>query len=331
MLRIVPVASPDEAVSLRLEGQIRGPWVEELRRSCAQALATGRGLTLDMTDVSFIDLDGVALFQSLSDHNVTLLHCSLFVGEQLKGGGVMSTIFSAGRVSRGEDEHLSGMRTADVPPARKENSMVGARGGAESACADMTEQELVQRLQAGDTEAFDTLFRQHFSKVYRQALHLLGTATEAEEVVQEVFLTVYEKAHTFRGASAFTTWLYRLTVNAALSRLRRRTRRKEIALDDYLPQFRADGHHLVRPVVDWSADLEQCLANAQVQQLLWKAIELLQPLDKAVLVLSDFEDLPNREIGEALGLTVLAVKARLHRARLFLRGQLAVALGHSPA
>jgi RNA polymerase sigma-70 factor (ECF subfamily) len=90
-------------------------------------------------------------------------------------------------------------------------------------------------------------------------------------------------------------------------------------------------HILARPVVDWSADLERCLASAQMQQLIWKAIELLQPLDKAVLVLSDCEDLPNREIGEALGLTVLAVKARLHRARLFLRGQLAVALGRSPA
>ena len=64
-------------------------------------------------------------------------------------------------------------------------------------------------------------------------------------------------------------------MNAALSRLRRRTRRKEIALDDYLPQFRADGHHLVRPVVDWSADLEQCLADAQMQQLVRQAIEAL--------------------------------------------------------
>jgi RNA polymerase sigma-70 factor (ECF subfamily) len=192
------------------------------------------------------------------------------------------------------------------------------------------EQDLVQRLQAGDAEAFDTVFRQYFPKVYRQAFHLVGTAAEAEEVAQEVFLTVYEKIHTFRGASALTTWLYRLTMNAALSRLRRRTRRKEIALDDYLPQFREDGHHLVRPVVDWSADLEQNLADAQMQHLLRQAIELLPPLDKAVLVLSDFEDLPNRDIGEALGLTVLAVKARLHRARLFLRGQLAVALGHSP-
>ena len=189
---------------------------------------------------------------------------------------------------------------------------------------------LITRLRAGEAEAFETLFRQFFAQVYRQAHHLLGTAAEAEEVVQEVFLTVYEKANTFRGESAFTTWLYRLTVNAALSRLRRRKRRQEITLDDYLPQFREDGHHLVRPVVDWSADLEQGLANAQIQQLLRQAIELLQPLDKAVLVLSDFEELSNREIGEALGLTVLAVKARLHRARLFLRGQLAVALGHSP-
>jgi RNA polymerase sigma-70 factor (ECF subfamily) len=208
--------------------------------------------------------------------------------------------------------------------------MVGEDKGAETLRTDVTEQALVQRLQAGDAEAFDTLFRQHFPKVYRQAVHLVGTVVEAEEVAQEVFLAVYEKAHTFRGASSFTTWLYRLTVNAALSRLRRRTRRKEVALDDYLPQFREDGHHLVRPVVDWSSDLEQSLADAQMQQLLRQALELLQPLDKAVQVLSDFEALSNREIGEVLGLTVLAVKARLHRSRLFLRGQLAIALGHSP-
>jgi len=195
---------------------------------------------------------------------------------------------------------------------------------------EVTEQELVQRLQAGDAETFDALFRQYFQKVFRQATHLLGNAAEAEEVVQEVFLAVYEKAHTFRGEAAFTTWLYRLTTNATFSRLRRRQRSHEVAIEDYLPQFQPDGHHLVRPVVDWSANLEEHLADAQLRQLLRQAIELLQPLDKAVLVLSDFEDLSNKEIGEALGLTVLAVKARLHRARLFLRGQLAVAFGYSP-
>ena len=196
--------------------------------------------------------------------------------------------------------------------------------------ADVTEQTLVARVCMGDTAAFEILFRRYGSRVFRQALHLLGNAAEAEEVAQDVFVALYEKAGTFRGESALATWLYRLTANAALSRLRRRKRSKEVAMDDYLPRFREDGHHLVRPVVDWSADLEQGLADAQIQQLLRQAIELLPPLDKAVLVLSDFEELSNRDIGDALGLTVPAVKARLHRARLFLRGQLAVALGHSP-
>ena len=191
---------------------------------------------------------------------------------------------------------------------------------------ESAEQEFVRRIQAGDVTAFDALFRQHCGKVFHQAIRLVGNTAEAEEVVQEVFLTVYEKIHTFRGEAAFTTWLFRLTANAALSRLRRRKRSKEVAMEEYLPQFRPDGHHLIRPVVDWSANLEARLADAQLQQLLRQAIELLQPLDKAVLILSDFEDLSNKEIGEALGLTVLAVKARLHRARLFLRGQLAVAL-----
>jgi RNA polymerase sigma-70 factor (ECF subfamily) len=196
--------------------------------------------------------------------------------------------------------------------------------------SDATEQTLVARVCTGDTAAFETLFRRYGSRVFRQALHLLGNTAEAEEVAQEVFVALYEKARTFRGESALATWLYRLTANAALSRLRRRKRSKEVALDDYLPRFREDGHHLVRPVVDWSANLEQNLSDAQIQHLLRQAIELLPPLDKAVLVLSDFEELSNRDIGDALGLTVPAVKARLHRARLFLRGQLAVALGHSP-
>src|SRR5262249_7125125 len=196
--------------------------------------------------------------------------------------------------------------------------------------SEMAEETLVARVCTGDTAAFEMLFRRYSPKVLRQALHLLGNAAEAEGVAQEVFLVLYAKASTFRWESALATWLYRLTANAALSRLRRRKRRPEVAMDDYLPRFREDGHHLVRPVVDWSADLEQGLADAQMQQLLRQAIELLPPVDKAVLVLSEFDELSNRDIGEALGLTVPAVKARLHRAGLFLRGQMAVALGHSP-
>jgi RNA polymerase sigma-70 factor (ECF subfamily) len=186
-------------------------------------------------------------------------------------------------------------------------------------------------VQAGDHEAFEALFQRHFPTIYRQAVRLVCNQAEAEEVVQEVFLTLYEKARTFRGASAFSTWLYRITMNAALSRLRRRKRTEALPLDDYLPRFREDGHHLVRPVGDWSNELDERLAHAERYRLLQAALEQLQPVDRAVVMLSDVEGLSDREIGTALGLTVSAVKARLHRSRLVLRGQLAVALGYSPA
>jgi RNA polymerase sigma-70 factor (ECF subfamily) len=190
---------------------------------------------------------------------------------------------------------------------------------------------LIERVKAGDHEAFDVLFQRYFSTVYRQAIRIAGSREEAEEVVQEVFLTVYEKAQTFRGASAFSTWLYRVTANAALTKLRRRKKGEEQSLDDYLPSFREDGHHLVRPVVDWSHELEERVASGERQRLLQQALDQLSPVDKAVVVLSDLEGLSDREIGLALGLSVSAVKARLHRSRLFLRGKLAVSLGYSPS
>jgi RNA polymerase sigma-70 factor (ECF subfamily) len=193
------------------------------------------------------------------------------------------------------------------------------------------DQALITQLQAGDADAFERLFKRYAARVLRQALHVLGNEAEAEEVAQEVFLTLYEKAATFRGDAALATWLYRLTANAALSRLRYRKRHPEVLIDDFLPQFRDDGHHLVRPIIDWSHDLEHGVAREELRQLLHQAIQELPPLDRTVLVLSDFEELSNRDIGEALGLSVSAVKARLHRARLFLRGKLAVSLGHAGA
>jgi RNA polymerase sigma-70 factor (ECF subfamily) len=188
---------------------------------------------------------------------------------------------------------------------------------------------LIQRLQAGDVDAFETLFERYNSRIYRQAMHLLGNEGEAEEVMQEVFLTLYEKAYMFRGEAAVSTWLYRLTANAAIGRLRRHSRRQEISLAAYLPQFRDDGHHRERPVVDWSDDLERAMLREESSHLLREAIDKLRPLDKAVVVLCDLEELPQRETAEILSLSLSAVKARLHRARLILRGQLAASLGYA--
>lgn len=193
------------------------------------------------------------------------------------------------------------------------------------------EPALIDRVKAGDHEAFEALFHRYGSRVYRQAFNLTGNAADAEEVVQEVFLAIHQKVKTFRGDSAFSTWLYRLTFNTALGRLRRQKKRETVSIEDYLPRFAEDGHHLVRPVVDWSQEVERRLTCEALRRILREALDLLSPTDRAVVVMSDLEGIPNREIGEALGLTVTAVKARLHRARLFLRGKLAVHLGHSPS
>jgi len=189
---------------------------------------------------------------------------------------------------------------------------------------------LIERVKVSDHEAFEALFHRYLSTVYGQAIRLLGNQVEAEEVVQEVFLTVYEKTQMFRGHSAFSTWLYRITMNAALTKLRQRKRSEAVSLDDFLPRYGEDGPHLQRPVVDWSKDIEKRLADEEIHRLLLQALDQLPPMDRTVVVLSDLEGHSDREIGVALGLSVGAVKSRLHRSRLFLRGKLAVALGYSP-
>ncbi len=193
------------------------------------------------------------------------------------------------------------------------------------------ERRLIERLRSGDYGAFEAIFRRYVNKVYRQVFRLIGNDAEAEEIVQEVFLAVYQKAKSFRGDSAFSTWLYSLAMNACLTRLRRRKRSREISLDAFLPRYREDGHHLVRPVFNWADEVEFRLEKNELRELLGEAINQLPPAEKAVIVLSDVEGVPDREIGRTLGLSIPAVKARLHRARLFLRGKLADALGYSPA
>lgn len=221
-------------------------------------------------------------------------------------------------------------RAAPAKPQKRRGTTQPPVARVGTQAPDAEDHALIQQLKAGDQAAFEVLYRRYLAQVYRQARALVGNDTETEEVVQEVFLTLYEKAKTFRGDAAFSTWLYRLTMNAGLTRLRRRKRSREVNFDDHLPKYQADGHHLM-PVVDWSQDLEKQLARRELHRILGQALDQLRPVDKAVVTLSDLEGLPNREIGKALGLSVPAVKTRLHRARLFLRGKLAVTLGHSPS
>ena len=119
-------------------------------------------------------------------------------------------------------------------------------------------------------------------------------------------------------------------MNAALGKIRRSKKKKEVEYEEYLPKFQKDGHHVVRPVVDWSDTLDERYANQEMQQLLKDTLDQLKPVDKSIIVLSDLEGMSDKEIALTVGLTVSAVKTRLHRARLFLRGKLAAHLGHCP-
>lgn len=194
----------------------------------------------------------------------------------------------------------------------------------------ISDEDLIQLIaESGDEEAMYEILRRYRDRIFFTALKIINNHSDAEDIVQEVSLTLYNKAHTYRKNSKFSTWLYRLVTNESISRVRRLRRRMTVSLDDCMPKFDEDGKHSEKPLIDWSQDVEKRVADREILQIIEKALEELPPVDKAVVVLSEMEELTNPEIGEVLGLSVPAVKGRLHRARLFLRGKLAVQLGYS--
>ncbi|MBZ0170664.1 ECF RNA polymerase sigma-E factor [Candidatus Methylomirabilis lanthanidiphila] len=185
---------------------------------------------------------------------------------------------------------------------------------------DLSDQDLVEQIKAGDDAAFEALLERYRDRVYRLVISFTRNPADAEEVLQDVFLTIYRKIASFEHRSAFSTWLYRITVNTALMKLRGRGPVQE-SIDEYLPQFTRDGRH-ARMVVDFTQGPEKQLLRKEREQVVREVIEALPPDYKVVLVLRDLEGLSNEEVAEVIGASVLAVKARLHRARLVLRGKL---------
>lgn len=194
---------------------------------------------------------------------------------------------------------------------------------------EISDEDLIELIaEYGNEHAFNEILRRYRNKIFMTAYKITNNYDDAEDIVQEVSLTLYRKAHTFRVDSKFSTWLYRLTANESISKLRRLKRRQAVSLDDYMPGFDQDGKHSERPVIDWSQEVEKKVADREIMKIIESAIEELPPTDRAVVVLSDLEELTNPEIGEVLELSVPAVKGRLHRARLFLRKKLTEKLGY---
>jgi len=184
------------------------------------------------------------------------------------------------------------------------------------------DRDLLQALRGREPMAAEHLVTGYGERAYRLACRITGNGSDAEEVVQDAFWTVVRKIDTFRGESAFGSWLYRIVANAAYQRLRRRpSSRREISWDEVLPAFDESGRHLA-PGVDWSARVEDPARQVELRTALSAAIDELPAAFRAVLVLRDVEGRSNGEIADMLGLNTALVKTRVHRARLFLRKRL---------
>jgi RNA polymerase sigma-70 factor, ECF subfamily len=181
---------------------------------------------------------------------------------------------------------------------------------------------LVGALRRGEPTAADSLVAAYGDRAFRLAIRITGNAEDAEEVVQDALWSVIQKIEMFRGDSAFGSWFYRVVANAAYQRLRkRRGRSADVSLDTVLPVFDQHGRH-AEPVADWSMSIDDPARQMELRMLLEAAIEELPADYGTVILLRDVEGLSYQEIAEAVGLRVVNVKTRLHRARLFLRKRL---------
>ena len=183
--------------------------------------------------------------------------------------------------------------------------------------------ELVEALRREEADAPDRLVERYGDRVYRLAMRITGLKEDAEEAAQDALWTAARKVHMFKGESAFGSWIYRITANAAYQKLRtRRQKAPEIALEDVLPSLDGDGRHF-EPMDDWSNRVDEQALQGELRRVLQQAIDGLPPDYRTALVLHDVEGLSNPDIAEALNISLPAVKSRVHRSRLFVRKQLA--------
>jgi RNA polymerase sigma-70 factor (ECF subfamily) len=181
---------------------------------------------------------------------------------------------------------------------------------------------LVEGLRRGDPAASERLLDTYGDRVYRLAIRITGNEQDAEEVAQDALWTAARKIGTFKGESAFGSWVYRITANTAYQKLRgRRGRRNEVLWDDLQPAFDEHRRH-TEPVIDWSGKVEEPALQTELRTVLTTAINDLPRDYRTAFLMHDVEGLSNPEIAETLHLSLPAVKSRVHRSRLFLRERL---------
>ena len=179
--------------------------------------------------------------------------------------------------------------------------------------------ELVRRAKAGDEAAFTQLVEMYSDRVYNLALRILRREDDAADILQETFIKVFEKIHTFDGRSDFFTWIYRIATNQSLMKLRKE-KRKVLAEEDIELQFDRPNQAEIQ---EWRAKPLNRILTEEFHQHLDEAVGALPEIYRSVFVLRDLEHLSIKESSRILGITETNVKVRLKRARMYLRDKLA--------
>jgi RNA polymerase sigma-70 factor, ECF subfamily len=284
MLRITPLQQDTKVARLQIEGRITQQTAAELRVSCTERLSAPQTVLLDLSGVPFVDAEGVAALHGLVEKGVVLVGCSGFLTELL---------------------HLNGAEEKATPtPAQTDNAL--------------GESQLLDGLRRGDDAAFEQLVRQYSGRLLATARRMLGNEHDAQDALQDAFLSAFKAIGEFSGAAKISTWLHRIVVNAALMKLRRRRRKREETIDDLLPRFDADGEW-ASEVTSWEIPSEVLLQQQETRATVRRCIDQLPESYRTVLLLRDIEELDTEEAADALGITPNAVKIRLHRARQALR------------
>ncbi|MBI3802050.1 MAG: sigma-70 family RNA polymerase sigma factor [Deltaproteobacteria bacterium] len=292
-MRITPIAEKDGIAQLRVEGRVTQQTVEALQSSCTAEFFVHSTLLLELSGVQFVDAAGIEAFRHLVQKGAVLFGCSGFLTELLQ-------ITDAGE-----------------------------KGASDSAPADQYahDAQLLARLRRGEEEAFEQLVRQYTGRLLAAARRLLGNEPDAQDAVQEAFLSACKAIGQFTGTAKLSTWLHRIVINAALMKLRSRRRKHEESIEDLLPRFDEQGEWSSQ-VAPWEISSDTLLQQQETRTLVRHCIKRLPDTYRTVLLLRDIEDLNTEEVAETLGITPNAVKIRLHRARQALRTLLEQNLVH---
>jgi len=173
---------------------------------------------------------------------------------------------------------------------------------------------LLSGLRAGEQWAFEALVRTYGGRLIAVARRLVRNGEDAQDVVQSAYLNAFRSVSQFEGHCLIGTWLHRIVVNTALMKLRSRRRKPEASIEDLLPAFQEDGHH-VEQFSEWNAPADELMERAETRAMVRACIDQLPQNYREILILRDIEELSTEESARALSMTTTAVKVRLHRAR----------------